>query len=97
MQNEESPGDTRNGRLLQNGVSWAEKRMFAWFDNDRRHNIVHDRATVLPGGHLSTALISICLPVLSAELGSPGLVEVATRATQDEPDISAIGGGTTDI
>src|SRR4051812_14699305 len=42
-----SPGGTRDGRFLPNGIRWVVERLFAWLSRYRRLNIVYDRAADL--------------------------------------------------
>ena len=54
-----SPGGTRAGRFLPNGIRWVVERLFAWLSRYRRLNIVHDRAADLFAAHVWIAVISI--------------------------------------
>ena len=54
-----SPGGTRDGRFLPNGIRWVVERLFAWLSRYRRLNIVYDRAADLFAGHIWIAMISI--------------------------------------
>jgi transposase len=54
-----SPGGTRGGRFLPNGIRWVIERLFAWLSRYRRLNIVYDRAADLFAGHIWIAMISI--------------------------------------
>jgi len=54
-----SPGGTRDGRFLPNGIRWVVERLFAWLSRYRRLNIVYDRAPDLFAGHVWIAMISI--------------------------------------
>ena len=54
-----SPGGTRDGRFLPNGIRWVEERLFAWLSRYRRLNIVYNRAADLFAGHIWIAMISI--------------------------------------
>jgi transposase len=54
-----SPGGTRDGRFLPNGIRWVVERLFAWMSRYRRLNIVYDRAPDLFAAHVWIALISI--------------------------------------
>ena len=54
-----SPGGTRDGRFLPNGIRWVVEWLFAWLSHYRRLNIVYDRAADLFAGHIWTAIISI--------------------------------------
>src|SRR3954454_24883032 len=54
-----SPGGTRGGRFLPNGIRWVVERLFAWLSRYRRLNIVYDRAADLFAGHIWIAMISI--------------------------------------
>ncbi len=47
-----SPGGTRDGRFLPNGIRWVVERLFAWLSRYRRLNIVHYRAADLCRAHL---------------------------------------------
>ena len=54
-----SPGGTRDGRFLPNGIRWVVERLFAWMSRYRRLNIVYDRAPDLFAAHIWIAMISI--------------------------------------
>jgi transposase len=54
-----SPGGTRDGHFLPNGIRWVVERLFAWLSRYRRLNIVYDRAADLFAGHIWIAMISI--------------------------------------
>jgi transposase len=54
-----SPGGTRDGRFLPNGIRWVIERLFAWMSRYRRLNIVYDRAPDLFAAHIWIAMISI--------------------------------------
>jgi hypothetical protein len=54
-----SPGGTRDGRFLPNGIRWIVERLFAWLSRYRRLNIVRDRAPELLAAHVWIAMISI--------------------------------------
>src|SRR3954451_6418298 len=54
-----SPGGTRDGRFLPNGIRWVVERLFAWLSRYRRLNIVYDRASDLFAAHVWIAMISI--------------------------------------
>lgn len=54
-----SPGGTRDGRFLPNGIRWVVERRFAWMSRDRRLNVVYDRAPELLAAHIWIAMISI--------------------------------------
>ena len=54
-----SPGGTRDGRFLPNGIRWVVERLFAWLSRYRRLNIVYDRAPDLFAAHVWIAMISI--------------------------------------
>jgi hypothetical protein len=54
-----SPGGTRDGRFLPNGIRWGVERLFAWMSRYRRLNIVYDRAPELFAAHIWIAMISI--------------------------------------
>jgi transposase len=54
-----SPGGTREGRFLPNGIRWVVERLFAWLSRYRRLNIVYDRAPDLFAAHIWIAMISI--------------------------------------
>jgi hypothetical protein len=54
-----SPGGTRDGRFLPNGIRWVVERLFAWLSRYRRLNIVYDRAADLFAGHIWIAVSSI--------------------------------------
>lgn len=54
-----SPGGTREGRFLPNGIRWVVERLFAWLSRYRRLNIVYDRAPDLFASHIWIAMISI--------------------------------------
>jgi transposase len=54
-----SPGGTRDGHFLPNGIRWVVERLFAWMSRYRRLNIVYDRAPELFAAHIWIAMISI--------------------------------------
>jgi transposase len=54
-----SPGGTRDGRFLPNGIRWVVERLFAWMSRYRRLNIVYDHAPELFAAHIWIAMISI--------------------------------------
>ncbi len=54
-----TPGGTRDGRFLPNGIRWVVERLFAWLSRYRRLNIVYDRAPDLFAAHIWIAMISI--------------------------------------
>ena len=54
-----SPGGTRDGHFLPNGIRWVVERLFAWMSRHRRLNIVYDRAPELFAAHIWIAMISI--------------------------------------
>jgi transposase len=54
-----SPGGTRDGRFLPNGIRWVVERLFAWLSRYRRLKILYDRAADLFAGHVWIAMISI--------------------------------------
>ena len=54
-----SPGGTREGRFLPNGIRWVVERLFAWLSRYRRLNIVFDREPDLFAAHVWIAMISI--------------------------------------
>ena len=54
-----SPGATRDGRFLPNGIRWVVERLFAWLSRYRRLNIVYDREPDLFAAHIWIAMISI--------------------------------------
>jgi transposase len=54
-----SPGGTRDGRFLPNGIRWVVERLFAWISRYRRLNIVYDRKPELFAAHIWIAMISI--------------------------------------
>jgi transposase len=54
-----SPGGTRDGRFLPNGIRWVVERLFAWMSRYRRLNVVYDRAPELFAAHIWIAMISI--------------------------------------
>ncbi len=62
-----SPGGTREGRFLPNGIRWVVERMFGWLSRYRRLNIVYDRAADLFAGHIWIAMISIVARRLVAQ------------------------------
>ena len=62
-----SPGGTRDGRFLPNGIRWVVERLFAWLSRYRRLNIVYDRAPDLFAAHVWIAMISIISRRLVAE------------------------------
>src|SRR4051812_49593840 len=47
-----SPGGTRNGRFLPNGIRWVVERLFAWMSRYRRLNVVYDHAPELFAAHI---------------------------------------------
>ena len=65
-----SPGGTRDGRFLPNGIRWVVERLFAWLSRYRRLNVVHDRAPDLFAAHVRIAMISIISRRLVAETQS---------------------------
>jgi transposase len=54
-----SPGGTRDGHFLPNGIRWVVERLFAWMSRYRRLNVVYDRAPDLFAAHIWIAMISI--------------------------------------
>ena len=54
-----SPGGTRDGRFLPNGIRWVVERLFAWLSRYQRLNIVYDRAADFLTGHIWIAMIPI--------------------------------------
>jgi hypothetical protein len=54
-----SPGGTRDGCFLPNGIRWVVERLFAWMSRYRRLNVVYDRAPELFAAHIWIAMISI--------------------------------------
>ena len=54
-----SPGGTRDGRFLPNGIRWVVERLFAWLSRYRRLNIVYDREPDLFAAHIWIAAASI--------------------------------------
>ena len=54
-----SPGGTRDGQVLPNGIRWVVERLFAWLSRYRRLNIVYDREPDLFAAHSWIAMISI--------------------------------------
>jgi transposase len=54
-----SPGGTRDGRFLPNGIRWVVERLFAWMSRYRRLNVVYDRAPDLFAAHIWIAMTSI--------------------------------------
>src|SRR5215208_3845872 len=54
-----SPGGTRDGQVLPNGIRWVVERLFAWLSRYRRLNIVYDREPDLFAAHIWIAMISI--------------------------------------
>ena len=54
-----SPGGTREGRFLPNGIRWVIERLFAWLSRYRRLNTVFDRKADLFAAHIWIAMISI--------------------------------------
>jgi transposase len=54
-----TPGGTRDGQFLPNGIRWVVERLFAWMSRYRRLNIVYDRAPDLFAAHVWIAMISI--------------------------------------
>src|SRR3954453_371525 len=54
-----SPGGTREGRFLPNGIRWVVERLFAWMSRYRPLNIIYDRAPDLFAAHIWIAMISI--------------------------------------
>jgi transposase len=65
-----SPGGTREGRFLPNGIRWVVERLFAWLSRYRRLNIVYDRAPDLFAAHIWIAMISILSRRLVAQIQS---------------------------
>ena len=63
-----SPGGTRDGRFLPNGIRWVVERLFAWMSRYRRLNIVYDRAPELFASHILIAMISIISRRLVAKM-----------------------------
>jgi transposase len=63
-----SPGGTRDGRFLPNGIRWVVERLFAWMSRYRRLNIVYDRAPELFAAHIWIAMISIISRRLVAKM-----------------------------
>jgi hypothetical protein len=63
-----SPGGTRDGRFLPNGIRWVVERLFAWMSRYRRLNIVYDRAPKLFAAHIWIAMISIISRRLVAKM-----------------------------
>ncbi|WP_211259664.1 transposase [Belnapia moabensis] len=66
-----SPGGTREGRFLPNGIRWVVERMFAWLSPYRRLNVVYDRAADLFAGHIWIAIISIIASRLVGQTPAP--------------------------
>ena len=66
-----SPGGTREGRFLPNGIRWVVERLFAWLSRYRRLNIVYDRAPDLFAAHIWIAMIGNCSrsPIRSSASG----------------------------
>src|SRR5215203_1739696 len=62
-----SPGGTRDGQVLPNGIRWVVERLFAWLSRYRRLNIVYDREPDLFAGHIWIAMISIIARRLVAQ------------------------------
>jgi transposase len=62
-----SPGGTRDGHFVPNGIRWVVERLFAWLSRYRRLNIVYDRAADLFAGHVWIAMISIIARRLVAQ------------------------------
>jgi transposase len=62
-----SPGGTREGRFLPNGIRWVVERLFAWLSRYRRLNIVYDRTPDLFAAHVWIAMISILSRRIVAE------------------------------
>jgi transposase len=54
-----SPGGTRDGQFLPNGIRWVVERLLAWLSRYRRLNIVYDREPDLFAAHIWIAMISI--------------------------------------
>jgi transposase len=63
-----SPGGTRDGHFLPNGIRWVVERLFAWMSRYRRLNIVYDRAPELFAAHIWIAMISIISRRLVAKM-----------------------------
>ena len=63
-----SPGGTRDGRFLPNGIRWVVERLFAWMSRYRRLNVVYDRAPELFAAHIWIAMISIISRRLVAKM-----------------------------
>jgi transposase len=70
-----SPGGTRDGRFLPNGVRWVVERLFAWLSRYRRLNIVYDRAADLTAGQIWIAMISVITRRLVAQIQTPQRVQ----------------------
>ena len=62
-----SPGGTRDGQFLPNGIRWVVERLFAWLSRYRRLNIVYDREPDLFAAHIWIAMISIISRPLVAQ------------------------------
>lgn len=62
-----SPGGTREGRFLPNGIRWVVERLFAWLSRYRRLNIIYDRTPDLFAAHVWIAMISILSRRIVAE------------------------------
>jgi transposase len=54
-----SPGGTRDGQFLPNGIRGVVERLLAWLSRYRRLNIVYDREPDLFAAHIWIAMISI--------------------------------------
>src|SRR5919199_824974 len=54
-----SPGGTRDGHFLPNGIRWVVERLFAWLSRYRRLNVVDDPAPDLFAGPILISMISI--------------------------------------
>jgi transposase len=63
-----SPGGTRDGHFLPNGIRWVVERLFAWMSRYRRLNVVYDRAPDLFAAHIWIAMISIISRRLVAKM-----------------------------
>ena len=74
-----SPGGTREGHFLPNGIRWVVERLFAWLSRYRPLNIVYDRAPDLLAAHIWIAMISIISRRLVAQTQrSKGFIRVQT-------------------
>jgi len=75
-----SPGGTRDGRFLPNGIRWVVERLFAWLSRYRRLNVVFDREPGFFAAHVWIAMISIISRRLVAQ--AQAQTQAQTQAQQ---------------